>query len=252
MLHLPPLPGSPRDAGDLAKVRQQVLDDARALADGGVHGLMMENFGDTPFHPGRVGPETVSHMTALAQLVRQATGLPLGINVLRNDAEAALAVAQAVGGSFIRVNVLQSAAVTDQGLIAGRAAEVLRYRRAIGAGDVRIFADVRVKHAAPLVARPLAEEVADLVHRGHADAVIVTGGATGRAADTGEFEAVCLAADGAAEVWVGSGVTAETVEHFAAANGFLVGTHFKRAGRVDQPVDERRVRAFVSRLESLA
>ena len=137
MLHLPPLPGSSRWSGDLNAVRDFVLRDVEALCAGGVDGLMIENFGDTPFYPGRVPAITVAAMTALACEVRRATDVPLGINMLRNDGLSALAVAVASGASFIRVNVLCGARVTDQGLLQGIAHDLLRERANLKAESIR-------------------------------------------------------------------------------------------------------------------
>src|SRR5688572_15960015 len=163
MLHLPPLPGSPRYAGDPDAITAAVLRDAEALADGGVHGLMLENFGDVPFYPGRVPVHVVARMTTLAlEVKRHFPQLPLGVNVLRNDGLSALAVAHAAGADFIRVNVLCGARVADQGIIQGIAHDLLRDRAALGATGVRILADVDVKHSSPLgAARGIADEVAD-------------------------------------------------------------------------------------------
>src|SRR5688572_6924745 len=135
MLHLPALPGSPRyGGGDMDTMIERVFRDAEALADGGVHGLMLENFGDVPFYPGRVPAHVVAHMTAIAAAVReQFPEQPLGINVLRNDGQGALAIAAAVGGAFVRVNVLCGVRVADQGLIHGIAHELMRDRVALGA-----------------------------------------------------------------------------------------------------------------------
>ena len=133
MLHLPPLPGAPRFDGNLAAVRDTVLRDADALVTGGVHGLIMENFNDTPFYPGAVPPIVVAHMTVIAGEVRRRFDVPLGINVLRNDGRASLAIAHAVGAAFIRINILAGARVTDQGVIEGQAHDLLRERAALGA-----------------------------------------------------------------------------------------------------------------------
>src|SRR4051812_28868077 len=184
MLHLRALPGSPRFAGDMAGIRDTLLKDAEALATGGVHGLMMENFCDVPFHPGRVPMHVATHMTALAyEVKRRFPNLPLGINVLRNDGRTALAVAHAVGAEFIRVNVLCGARVTDQGVIQGIAHDLLRDRADLRATNVKIFADVDVKHSAPLAERPLADEVDDTLERGLADALVVSGAGTGKPTD---------------------------------------------------------------------
>jgi uncharacterized protein len=253
MVHLRPLPGSPGFAGDVRGVREAALRDAEALREGGVHGLMIENFGDTPFFPGRVPAIAVAHITAIASEVRTRVGdLPLGINVLRNDGVSALAVAHACGAQFIRVNVLCGVRVADQGLLHGIAHDLLRERMLLGGAtrDIKILADVDVKHSAPLGApRDLADEVDDTLHRGVADALIVSGAGTGKSTDVKKVQAVKARAGQHVPVFVGSGVTPETVSDYAsAADGFIVGTAFKRDGNPANPVEVKRVRALVNRI----
>ncbi len=198
MLHAPPLPGSPRYAGSWPKVLDHVLRDAEALVSGGIHGLMLENYGDAPFFPHRVPAHVTANLTALAVAVKSRFDVPLGINVLRNDGQAALAVALSAGAQFIRVNILCGARVTDQGLIEAIAHDLLRDRRTLGAENIRILADVNVKHSAPLAPSSIADEVEDLLTRGGADALIVTGAATGQAVDLGELQQVHQAVAGRA------------------------------------------------------
>lgn len=249
MVHLPPLPGSPRNEMSLAAVRDQALRDAEALLQGRVHGLMVENFGDTPFFPGPVPVATVAHMTWLLAEIKRAVGeVPCGVNVLRNDGLAALAVAAAAGGQFIRVNILSGARVTDQGIIQGNSHEILRERSRIQAESIQIWADVDVKHSAPLAPRPIAEEVADLVQRAQADAVIVTGKSTGSAVEPGDLQQVKSAARGK-PIIVGSGVTSATVGslrgHVSAA---IVGSALKMDGRATNPVELSRVIELMRRI----
>jgi membrane complex biogenesis BtpA family protein len=246
VLHAPPLPASPRFGGDLAAVVGAVLRDAEALAAGGAHALLLENFGDAPFFPRRVPAAAVAHMTALAVEVRRRVSLPLGVNVLRNDGRSALAVAHAVGGAFIRVNVLCGARITDQGIVEGIAHHLLRDRAAMEAQHIQILADVDVKHSAPLAARSIGLEVNDLIHRAGAEAVIVSGAATGEPPAPDELQAVKAHA-GAAPVLLGSGVTCENVSAFASwADGFIIGTAFKVDGQISNPVDRRRVKEFIA------
>jgi membrane complex biogenesis BtpA family protein len=249
MLHLPPLPGAPRFAGDRAAIRERLLADVDALASAGVDGLMLENFGDTPFHPGSLPAHVVAEMTAQACAVRARCDLPLGINCLRNDALAALAIAHAVGGAYIRVNVLCGARVTDQGLVQGQADRLLRERARLDARSIRVFADVDVKHSTPLgTPRPLGDEVADLVARGGADAVVVSGHGTGQPTDKDQFNIVRGAA-GDVPVLVGSGVDATTVATWVGhADGVIVGTSLKYGGDPCAAVDPARVRALVEQL----
>lgn len=248
MLHLPALPGSPRSSQTLAEIHDHLCRDAQALAEGGVDGLMMENFGDVPFYPDRVPAQVVAQMTALACAVRAQTDLPLGINVLRNDGRSALAIAQAAGASFIRVNVLCGARVTDQGLIQGIAHDLLRERALLGATEIKILGDVDVKHSAPLAERALEDEVDDLVHRALADAVVVSGAGTGKATDPEKARRVKAAAPDTA-VFIGSGITTETISDFAEnADGFIVGTALKKDGAAANAVAVQRVRELMERL----
>jgi len=236
VIHLRALPESPRYDGHLAAVIASAERDARALVAAGFDGIMVENFGDAPFVPGRVAPVTVAAMTACALAVRAAApGLALGINVLRNDAEAALAVAVAASAEMIRVNVHTGARVTDQGLIEGRAHLTLRQRRALGAERVALFCDVDVKHSAALAPRPIGEEAHDLAGRGLADAVLVTGSGTGRGAAREDLAAVLAAVY--VPVLVASGVTVETLADVQAAHGVIVGSCLRASGRAGDEVD---------------
>lgn len=250
MLHLPALPGSPRSSLPLPAIVKQTLDDAELLAENGFHGLMLENFGDSPFFPQRVPAITVAAMTHVASEVCRRFDLPLGINVLRNDGRSALAIAAAVGGSFIRVNVLCGARVTDQGVIEGIAHDLLRDRQALGAGNVAIFADVDVKHSAPLAPRPMAEEARETAERGGADALVVTGVATGSAPDLSAVTAARSAAENT-PVLLGSGVSPENFGAlYTQADGFIIGSALKRNGLAENAVDPARAKRFADAMRA--
>ena len=247
VVHLLPLPGSPGYGGSMADVVERARSDAAAYRDAGFHGLIVENYGDVPFWPDRVGPETVAAMSAVVWEVARSVRLPVGVNVLRNDARAALAIAAAVGARFVRVNVHTGAMVTDQGIIEGRAAETARFRKQLGAGTF-IFADVLVKHGQPLGQIGVEAAVADTVERGLADAVIVTGQATGEPCDLEELARAKRAA-GEVPVLAGSGVNADNVgEILAMADGVVVGTSVKLDARTSQPVDRARATEFITAL----
>ena len=230
-------------------VGDRVRQDALALREGGAAGMILENFGDAPFFPDRVEPATVALMTTFALVARDAANLPLGINVLRNDAAAALAVALAGGGIFIRVNVHTGAALTDQGLLQGRAHETLRLREAYKAG-IAVFADIAVKHAAPLAPRPVEEEAEEAARRGLADALILTGSMTGKAVDLSRLEAVKRHLP-AVPLLAGSGVTPESAGRVLRfADGLIAGTCLKEGGHVEAPVDREAVKRLVAAAEA--
>ncbi len=247
VVHLPAMPGDPQPSEGFDAMVAHAVADARALHHGGVDGIVVENFGSIPFAKGDANSTLPAHqVAAIARAVleiRQHFDGPLGVNCLRNDAQSALGIAAATGADFIPVNVHVGAYVTDQGLIEGQAHTTLRSRAQLGA-DVAILADVLVKHATPLA--PLSPEDAtqDTVKRGLADGVIVTGRATGAPVDADLLRRVGDAA-GAAPVYIGSGLTADSAVTLAPlCEGAIVGTAFKRDGQVRAPVDPARVRTL--------
>ena len=253
MVHLPALPGAPRfDAdGGRPAIHAAARRDAERLDAGGVDALIVENFGDAPFYPDSVPRHVVAELTALVGTVQEATDRPVGVNVLRNDGPSAVAVAAATGAAFVRVNVHVGARVADQGVLEGRAHETMRRRERLDA-DVRVLADVGVKHSAPLGQGDSAvgpEAFGDAVERGLADGVIVSGSATGRATDDDDLRAAVAARDEAeldTPVFVGSGVTAETVgETLSVADGVIVGSALKEDGDATNPVSVDRVERLV-------
>ena len=247
VVHLPPLPGTARGgpARELAALLDAARRDAARYAEGGVDALIVENFGDTPFVADRAGPETVAAMTRAVTVIRAETGLPMGVNILRNDVLSAVAVAAMTGAAFVRANVYVGAALTDQGVIEGRANAVQAFIRRLDA-PVAVWADLDVKHAVPLARRPLADLAEDAVERGLAGAVIVTGRATGELAAMDDLADV-RAAVPTSPLYVGSGATADTARTLLTrADGLIVGTAAKRDGLLANPVDPERVRALVA------
>lgn len=245
MIHLPPLPGAPgwRESS-MDAVIERAVSDAEALTEAGFDGVMVENYSDVPFFRDSVPAESVAAITATVVAVRGATSLPVGVNVLRNDALAAVAVAAATGARFVRVNVHTGSMWTDQGLVEGRAADTLRLRSRL-AVDVAILADVHVKHATPPVGVRLGDAASDAWHRGLADALIVSGTGTGVPADFDDLEVVRAAVPDA-RVLVGSGVTPKNVvTALAHANGAIVGSAVMTGGAAGSGVDPDRARALV-------
>lgn len=247
MIHVPPLPGAPRYRGTgMAAVLDACLRDAEALVAGGLHGLIVENHGDIPFRkPGNIGPETAACLAVVADRIRQSFGVPLGINILANAAIPAFAVAAATGARFIRVNQWANAYVANEGVIEGEAAEALRYRAALRAEDVKVFADSHVKHGAHAITadRSIAELTRDLAFF-DADAVIATGQRTGDSATLEEIDAIAAATH--LPLLVGSGVTpANVAAILARTQGVIVASSLKVDGVWWNPVEPARVRALL-------
>ena len=244
VVHLLPLPTSPRWGGNLQAVIERAEQEATALAAGGVDGIIVENFFDAPFAKEQVDPVVVSAMTMVVERIMNLVMLPVGINVLRNDAQSALAIASCVQAPFIRVNVLTGVMATDQGLIEGRAHQLLRYRRELDA-RVAILADVLVKHARPLGTPNLTTAVQDTIERGLADGVIISGWTTGSPPSREDLE-LAQAAAGNTPVFIGSGATWENIPQLmSATDGVVVASSLKRDGKITEPIDPLRVAQFV-------
>jgi membrane complex biogenesis BtpA family protein len=250
VLHLSALPGAPGTRGDMEKIVAQAVRDARQLLRGGFDGLIVENFGDAPFFAEAVPPETIAAMGVVAAEIRRLGEFPLGINVLRNDAEAALGVAVAAGAQFIRVNVLAGTMLTDQGLVTGPAAALLRKRKLLRARTA-IWADLLVKHARPLAPVDPEELARDQIERAGADALILTGSRTGAPVDPTDLRQLRRRLPRIAWI-VGSGIVPENLEtYWEAARGFIVGSTIRRGGRAGNPIVASRVRRLMRVRRSL-
>lgn len=240
VIHLPPTLGSPLFR-NMEEIVEKASREAVIMEKGGVDGIIVENFWDIPFYPRRVPPETIASMTLAVNAAVKSSSIPVGVNVLRNDSLAALAIAKATGASFIRVNVLMWAYATDQGIVEGEAFRLLRKRRELG-GGVDIFADVRVKHARPVVEQPIVDEAKDLIERGLADAIIVTGSRTGVPPDEHLLREIREKVD--CKLLIGSGIKPENADLLRYADGAIVGSYF-RGGDLRAPVDQEKVRRLV-------
>ena len=244
VVHLPPLPGSPTSSWTFRQVLEHAKRDAQRLVKGGVDGLIIENFGDAPFVQGEVEPTTIAFMTRIALEIKEIIQeKSLGINVLRNDASGALAVAAATEAEFIRVNIHTGVMATDQGLITGRARETLlqikRYEL-----NTKIAADVHVKHATPLADESFIQAAKDTWHRGHANAIIVTGSGTGQPVQAAQLKEL-VANIPNAPLWIGSGLNPDTIEDYRGLfHAAIIGTWLHEDGILNRPVDTERVRTM--------
>lgn len=244
MVHLLPLPGAPRFDGSMQAAIEDGIERATTLVDAGFGALMVENFGDDPFYANRVPPVTVAALTACVLAIRSKVDVPVGVNVLRNDAFSAVGVAAASRAEVIRVNVLSGTMYTDQGPIVGEAADVVRERGRV-APATEIWADVFVKHASPPPGSTLEQAAADLWHRGGADALIVSGTGTGLAPELGTFDRLRSVVPDAPLV-VGSGATPANLPRLAeVADHVIVGTSLELGGVPGAGLDPPRIAAFL-------
>lgn len=246
MVHLPPLPGSPGYRGEsIEEIVRFALREAEALLEGGVDAILVENFHDYPYPITKVPTPTLIAMAVLAHRVKEAVDVPVGVNLLFNDAENELYLAWCLELDFIRVEGFVDLLLSDMGPLMPAAPSLMRLRRELKAERVAILADVQGKYTYALPARDVADSARDALERGGADAVILTGAKTGQSVPLELVKQVKKELP-QARVLVGSGVTPETVvDLLAIADGAIVGSYFKRNGNVHNPVDPHRVRKLM-------
>ncbi len=245
MIHVPALPGSPGGCDvTFNELLKFAISELEILEEGGVNGVIVENFWDTPYFPNSVPQITVAVMAAVIGQIASHASIPVGVNILYNDYEAEIAIARAVNASFIRAEVFVDPSLSETGLILPSAAKLIRERERIHAEDVAIFADVQGKNTTPLWQRSLSESAFDAEQRGHADAIIITGAGTGKPVSTQDLhdlrEVISI------PLLIGSGVTADTaVELLKYCDGAIVGSFFKKDGKIDQPTELNRVKLLM-------
>ncbi len=249
MIHLLPLPGSPGWGRSMDEVLARASKEATRLTEGALDGILVENFGDTPFFPDRVPPETVAAMAVVVREVVRSSPLPVDVNVLRNDAQAAVAVAAGAGARFVRINVHTGSMFTDQGLVQGQAHRTLRQRKGLGI-SLPILADIMVKHATPPPGLTLESAARDTWFRGMATGLVLTGSETGKSVDLEIFRQVRESLPAEAKMWIGSGATPETASDLIhAADGIIVGSALRTVGTAGAGIDASRLRAFMESLK---
>lgn len=242
MVHLGPLPGSPGWQGGLPELLDAAERDAERLLEAGFDALIVENMGDVPYLKGRVEPETVAAMTRAVDRVVK-LGAPVGVQILAGANREALGVALAAGARFVRAEGFAYAHVADEGWIDACAGPLLRARAAMGA-DVKVWADVKKKHAAHAVTGDLSvAEAAEGTRFAGADALVVTGVHTGAPTEESDIRA---AKQAGLPVMVGSGVTPQSAPRlYAVADGLIVGSYIKENGDWRAAVDPARALALV-------
>ena len=239
-VHVQALPGTPANDRSVQAIAEAAIAEARLYAEAGYHGVMIENTHDRPYLREGVGPEITAAMSVIASAVTRAVSIPLGVQILAGSNAEAVAAAHAGGARFVRVEGYVFAHVADEGLINGSAGPLLRYRRAIGADHIRIFADIKKKHSAHAITADVdIAETAKAAEFFLVDGVIVSGIATGEPTDAADVAAVASAVR--IPTLVGSGVTADNVSDYGRAEALIVGSWIKKDGIWSNPLDKDRV-----------
>jgi len=244
VVHLKSLPGSPSNTLKLDEIIIKAQQDYNTLKEGGISGVIFENFGDTPFVKDNISKRTLVSFTTVLNNINLSKELLHGINVLRNDGISALAIAEATEADFIRINVLNNTMFTDQGIIEGKANEIISFKKSLSR-DIKIYADVFVKHATPAPGSSIENHAEELLLRAGADKIILTGSGTGKEINFDDLEIISRIAT-PDKLVIGSGLNENNVDSIKKyANFSIVGTSLKKDSKVENEVDLERVRYLV-------
>jgi conserved hypothetical protein TIGR00259 len=251
MVHVQALPGTPNNKHSIEEICEIAVQEAKTYEEAGLDAVMIENMHDVPYLKGVVGPEITASMAVVAKAIREAVDLPLGIQILAGANKEALAVAKAANFQFIRAEGFVFGHVADEGYIDSCAGELLRYRKAIGAENVKIFTDIKKKHSShALTADVDIDETAKAAEFFLSDGLIVTGSSTGKAVYLHELKS--LKDKVQIPVLIGSGITADNLEEYwNYASGFIVGSHFKENGFWKNPISKDRLKVFMEKVKQL-
>ncbi len=243
MVHLKPLPGSPRFQS-MDEVIERAVKDASSLVKGGVDGLLIENYGDIPFGK-EASSLTVSALTSAMKEIKNEVDIPMGVNVLRNDWKAALSISKVLDLAYVRMNVMVGVAHTPTGIIEGAPSEIQRFRTQNNV-QTSIWADIDVKHAEKVYPEDIREACLETSERGMADALISTGKRTGEPPSIEELNTIKETVE--TPVLIGSGLDDENIENLLErADGAIVGSYFKKRGKTANRVLTSRVERLVEK-----
>ena len=248
VVHLESLPGSPGYKENIETVIKLAIEDAQSFKKGGIDKIIVENFGDVPFNKKSISRLTLSHFTNIVKEIKNSVDIEIGINVLRNDSISALAIADAAGGSFVRINVMSGTMFTDQGIIEGRAREIQDIRKSLD-NKIELYCDVFVKHAVPPPGYTISNQTEELLNRAGADKIIITGDGTGKEVNEQELNTLRgIVPSG--KLTIGSGVNEKNIlKYINIADILIIGTAFKVDQDISKRVDQKSVENLIQMIK---
>jgi len=248
VIHLPPLPRQGRRGANLDDIVDYAVSEALKLERAGFDAVVLENYGDKPYHVEWKDKITAALLAVIAKEVKKNTNLEVIINVLRNDVEASIAAAYASGARFIRVNSYCEHRISIEGNLKPTANMIEDILSSLNK-YIGIMADIDVKHSIPLTKlRP--DIMKDCALRGSALAFIATGPSTGEPPSPGYLVSIREAID-TKPVIVGSGISLDNIKlYWRIADGYIVGTSIKVSG-TESRIDEKKAEKLASEVRQL-
>jgi membrane complex biogenesis BtpA family protein len=245
VIHLKGLPGSTSNILSIDKIVKLAQNDIDTLTAGGIDGLIIENFGDAPFVKDNLSKRSLVSFATVVSNLDIDKKLDVGINVLRNDGISALSIAEATDADFVRINVLNNIMYTDQGIIEGKSYDISQFRNTLSK-EIKVFADVFVKHATPPYGAKIENHTKELLERAGADVVIVSGDGTGEETNIEDLQRIRDIVP-LGKLAIGSGLNKDNIKKYVGISDIgIIGTDFKLDGILNNPVDLNRVKNLIT------
>jgi membrane complex biogenesis BtpA family protein len=245
VIHLKGLPGSTSNIFSIDKIVKLAQNDIDTLTAGGIDGLIIENFGDAPFVKDNLSKRSLVSFATVVSNLDIDKKLDVGINVLRNDGISALSIAEATDADFVRINVLNNIMYTDQGIIEGKSYDISQFRNTLSK-EIKVFADVFVKHATPPYGAKIENHAKELLERAGADVVIVSGDGTGEETNIEDLQRIRDIVP-LGKLAIGSGLNEDNIKKYVGISDIgIIGTDFKLDGILNNPVDLNRVKNLIT------
>jgi membrane complex biogenesis BtpA family protein len=250
MCHLLALPGDPDfdRGGGMQAVIERARHDIIALQRGGVDAVMFSNEASLPYMT-EVAATTVASMARVIGELRADLNVPFGVDVLW-DPIASLDLAAATEANFAR-EIFTGVYASDFGLWSTDPGRTVRHQHAIGAQGVRLFFNIVPEAAVYLSPRQISDIARSTAFNARPDALCVSGLIAGDETSTTLIRQVKEAVPHI-PVFANTGVHAGSVQQqLSVADGAIVGTTFKREGRIWNSVDTGRVRALMDKVQTV-
>ncbi len=245
MIHVSALTGTPRNNLSPEQIIEKALKEALIYQDNGLESVMIENMHDIPYLNSKVGHEISSIMAIIGHEIKHKTNLFCGIQILAGANKEAMAAAYSSGMDFIRAEGFVFGHLADEGYIDASAGELLRYRKQINAENVLVFTDIKKKHSSHAITADLdIVETAKAAEFFLSDGIILTGKSTAEEADIKELKEVKKHLQ--IPVLIGSGIKDTNIStFFNLADGFIIGSYFKKDGLWQNPPDTERIKKLL-------
>ena len=242
MIQPEPFPGSFLNKGEkIESIIDKALKEVKMLHECGFDGYIIQNRNDAPVKQ-KADIQHITYMTVLADRLKKAyPNMKQGI-LVNWDGVASLAVADAVGADFVRIeHTYTGVEVGYAGFMEAQCVDVCEFRKKIDT-NVSVFADIQEIHYEQIGGKTISEAARDLVQNAFADGIFVGGKNIEESIEMSKIVRTKVGSN--VPILLSSGSNIDNVQELLKYfDGVSVGTWIKN-GNMRNPIDPDRAKAF--------